>query len=216
MPSEDMSANVPEHCAVFSVHDRDRLLYAVLESPASNAGPGALGLLLMQAAADVAAQSNDPGRWPSHLADALHLRIRKQSNDGPRVGWAFFAAVAVTQGHIFVCHVGDLRVHLVQGGRLIQSTREHVIANESAEWVRATYGDIDMSGHQTVATRSVGAEPFRPENSTWRNSDELTLFICDSEYHRHRTADAYIDEARQLRAHPSDAGSAFAAWLARS
>jgi hypothetical protein len=208
MGTEEIPGQIPAHCAVASLSDADWLLVAVLACPLSQAGAPTNVL-----AGAVAAASGEgaPSRWPSRLAGELHARLAAL---GAAYGWGFFAAVAATRDRILVAHAGDLRVHLVSDGTLARVTRDHVVANESPDWLRATYGDTDLSTHRTMATRSLGAEPLRLEEDEWPTGGELRLFLCDADFHRHRAPAEYAAEALGRARPPSTAG--LAVWFARA
>ncbi len=201
-----LPGHIPDSCAVASLAQADWLFVAALECPLSKVGAPAS--LLAHTVASCVARSN-PSQWPLSLASELHTRLVVAPNREPDFGWGFFAAAAATRDRIVVCHAGDLRVHLLAEGAFAQVTRDHVVANEAAEWLANAYGDADLSMHRTVATRAIGQEPFRAEVTEWAGADELALFVCDADYHRHRAPAQYVGDA--LLATSASAG--LAAWF---
>lgn len=212
MTAEMVRGYIPANCAVASMAEADWLLFAVLECPVSQSGaPSGVLAQAMAACADGA----EPSQWPLRLATELHARLSAQSPP-PGFGWGFFAAVAATRDRVVACHVGDLRVHLLVGREFTRVTRDHIVANEAADWLKKNYRDTDVSMHQTVATRALGQEPLRAESEEWPGANDLRLFVCDADYHRHRAPAAYLDEALGFTPPSVAAPVGLAGWFARA
>lgn len=103
-------------------------------------------------------------------------------------------------------------MHLLSDGAFAHVTRDHVVAKEDPEWLAKIYGDADLSMHRTVATRAIGQEPFRAEVTEWAGGDELALFVCDADYHRHRAPAQYVADALS----PTPASAGLATWFTRT
>jgi hypothetical protein len=102
--------------------------------------------------------------------------------------------VVVTEDAVHVCTAGDIRVHLVRGGSVVRSTRDHVLANESPEWVRATYGGVPLGHHATMVTRTLGSCALPPEKEEWPAKSPFSVLVCSSAHHRHREPNVYAEE----------------------
>jgi len=186
---------------VLLVMDGEWTLLAAAEDAMSAGAPGAVRRLLAEAAAECLAGGGGPAGWPSRLADRLGERLRRKAAGEP--AWVFFAAVAVSAAEVHACTAGDLRVHLVEDGRLTRWTRDHVLANESPEWVRRTYGGVDVQHHRTMATRALGQSGLPPEPVTWLAAGSArSVLVCSSDLHRHRAPESCAAELFAAAAAP--------------
>jgi hypothetical protein len=81
-------------------------------------------------------------------AGVLHQAM--VSHEGGMPTWAFFAGLALGPDKVDVCTAGTLRVVLVEGGSVTQSTRDHILREDPQPGVEYP------AEHETVVTRALG------------------------------------------------------------
>ena len=148
-----------------TIQEASSIFHAIGVDAAGQGTAGAVARLLASAAADVLSSGAERATWPAALAARIADRLAAKSPGDP--GWILFAAALVTAEVVHVCTAGDVRIRLVRGGSLLRVTRDHILANESPDWVRMTYGDIDVDTQGSVLTRSLGACQLPPESDIW-------------------------------------------------
>ncbi len=85
---------------------------------------------------------------------------------------------------IYIGHVGDCRVYIVQQGRLRRITNDHSYAGVQLKLGLITVQEAANSELRSVLTRCVGQDPFvRPDYSTTTvRSGDLLVLCCDGLY----------------------------------
>lgn len=202
----------PEDVARFgtlAIQEGEVFLVAVAEDGMASGAPGAAARILTSAAGVLMqAEKQLTPHWPALLASQVTDQLRLKERDAP--AWLLFAAVLISPSAIHVCTAGDIRVHLICGGRVARVTRDHILANESPDWVRTTYGDLPPGDHDTIITRTLGNCSLPPEADAWQAQTPFSLLICSSAYHRHRLPDTYAAEIFEAPSRDEDAEGALA------
>jgi hypothetical protein len=184
------------NAAVVHVADGEVSLLAVVVDPMENGGPAAARSLLIDAVAETGTQRGEAASWPGSVASRLDQRLREARAGNP--SWVIFAAAAITETAVHVCTAGDLRIHLVQGDRVIRTTRDHIVRNESTEWLRKTYGEAPLDDHATMLTRTLGSGDLPAETDTWPALVNGSLWLCSSEVHRFRSPEQYAASLKEM------------------
>lgn len=165
-------------------------LFGVVGDVMGSGAPGASARLIIEAGATIGSEQSVPREWPDRLASAVAQRVGRKIEGDPRA--VIFCALGAASEMVHVCTAGDIRVHLLRDGEILQSTRDHVLGNESPEWVREKYGDINVDDHATMLTRTIGMCSMPPTHETWRLRVPFTILVCSAEYHRHRPHRMYV------------------------
>lgn len=137
--------------------------------------------------------------WP--LSEALRVdTILKREGVS-----ALFAAVSATPNRVSVCTAGDIRVHLIQAGRLQNTTRDHVYATDRPEMEGLSAVPPEVLS--SAVTRYVGGtEATNPEIATWEVSGEYTVIICSAEVHGRRAPASYLESLAERERLPDVEG----------
>jgi hypothetical protein len=177
-----------ERWGVLAVDAGKSLRFAAADS-GQGGTPGATARLLSETGAQRTADS-PPGAWPVRVASAIRARLTnaRQERDP---AWILFAGLEVVQGTVHVCTAGDIRVHLVKDGSVLHTTRDHILANEPLEWVRASYEDIDLQAQGTILSRNLGSCALPPVEVAWSAAAPFSILVCSSEHQQHRSPEAY-------------------------
>jgi hypothetical protein len=186
--------------SVLAINEGTSILFAAALDAAAGGHAGGTARLLTGASAEVLAARGAPPSWPGRLASAISARLGEQRETGDP-GWILFAAALVSQHAVHVCTAGDIRIHLVKDRRILRATRDHILANESPEWVQATYGDLDLDHHATMITRSLGNSALPPEQETWSVQAPFSVLACSSDYHGYRSPDLYCEQLLDATEH---------------
>ena len=172
-----------------AIHDGTSALFATAEDGTGSAPPGAVARVLAREAAALLHERVAPASWPASLAARIGERLAAKQEGDP--AWLLFAAVVVSNDEIQVCTAGDIRIHLVRGGEVVRATRDHVLANESPAWVKATYGDLSVADHGSMVTRSLGSGSRPPEADRWVSEAPFLVLVCSSADHCYRPPATY-------------------------
>lgn len=177
---------------MFASVDTEEVLFAVGDDAMASGAPGAMSRILVEAAATVKYGRDASDEWPSQLASSVAARLAVKREDEPSC--VIFSSAAITRDAVHICTAGDTRVHLVKNGKIQRWTRDHVLENESPEWARSQYGDIPLSDHSTMLTRTLGMCSLPPDTYTWNVTAPFTVLVCSSGYHQRRAPEIYIQE----------------------
>ena len=71
-------------------------------------------------------------------------------------------AVAVDRGELVAAHVGDSRLYLLRGGRVVQLTKDHTVAGERSRLGLMSKDRARSHPDRSVLTRSLGRELIVP------------------------------------------------------
>lgn len=66
------------------------------------------------------------------------------------------SALLVINNRGFIAHVGDSRIYLLRGGRVIQLTEDHSLVNELIKRGKLTLDEAEVSAFKNAVTRAVG------------------------------------------------------------
>jgi serine/threonine protein phosphatase PrpC len=111
-------------------------------------------------------------------AGVLHQAM--VSHEGGMPTWAFFAGLALGPDKVDVCTAGTLRVVLVEGGSVTQSTRDHILREDPQPGVEYP------AEHETVVTRALGiGSRAEPESVQWPMRTGAQLAILSDEWRLH-------------------------------
>jgi serine/threonine protein phosphatase PrpC len=88
-------------------------------------------------------------------------------------------AVAVDRGELTAAHIGDSRLYLLRGGRLVQLTKDHTVAGERARLGFLSKSRLRAHPGRSVLTRSLGRELIVPiDRLTNRLYRGDVLLVC--------------------------------------
>ena len=155
----------------------------VADDAAAQGRAGSVTRILVDAVGTLPRGLSDPSQLPGLVASAVVRRLDASHREDGDPTWLLFAAAFVTRNSVAVCTAGTLRIELLKHGALIHETREHVLANEPLDWVRATYGDIDTVEHATMITRSLGDGSRPAEIRTWDVAPPYVLIVRGTSDH---------------------------------
>jgi hypothetical protein len=94
-----------------------------------------------------------------------------------------------------VAWIGSVRGHLIRGGRLVASTRDHTLANELA----SAGSCEDNPALARIVTRSLGGPSARPDSQTWSLRQADALLLCAPRLHDFRPPARYLQDALEPR-----------------
>jgi serine/threonine protein phosphatase PrpC/CRP-like cAMP-binding protein len=66
------------------------------------------------------------------------------------------SALLVIGNRGFIAHVGDSRIYLLRGGRVVQLTEDHSLVNELIKRGKITFAQAETSPYKNAVTRAVG------------------------------------------------------------
>jgi serine/threonine protein phosphatase PrpC len=184
-----------------AIVDAATIAFATVEAIMPSGAPNAPARLLVETAATLTHADQGQHDWPVRLAEAIARRLRARTEGDP--GSVVFAGMVVARDAVYVCTAGDTRVHLVKSGNILYCTRDHVLRNESSQWVRETYGGVLLAEHQTMLTRTLGICELPPQKETWSVEAPFTVLVCSSQYHQHRSPEDYINELLEITSYES-------------
>lgn len=180
---------------------------AVVEDAAGAGSPAVIEAIVAEAVAASVASDAAPSGWPGQIAARISEPLAAGREGAPP--WLLYAGLAIGESVAHVCTAGDLRVHLLQEGRVLRVSRDHVLANESPAWVRAQYGDSLLPAQGSVVSRSLGRSMLPPESVEWPLSGAWSIVVAASAIHGHRPPEAYVAALAEAPAECADG----AAWV---
>jgi hypothetical protein len=107
--------------------------------------------------------------------------------------WAFFAGVDLSDTDVTCCVSGPHRVHLIQGGELVASTREHTLEYDGPppDWPSLSVEDLSSLAH--VVVRSIGcAVSTPPERTRWPVPGPCQVVIASADFYGAEPPSAYV------------------------
>lgn len=131
---------------------------------------------------------------PDAVQDLMETAVQKANADvyarsgyGQQVMGTTVVCAIVKDGSLHVCHVGDSRAYLFEGGRLSQLTRDHSMVQEMVDSGALTPEEARIHPEKNVITRALGVEekvdtsygrrPFLPGNILLLCTDGLTNLV---------------------------------------
>jgi hypothetical protein len=198
----------------FQLLGGDATRVAFLQGSAVSSQAGAALTNILAAEAPLAGMAAADGAWPHRMAAGIDLTLRKMVPPVPGAvpASALFAAVEATRREISVCTAGDIRVHLLQDGTLVQSTRDHVLGVEAPDSGEARRLPPRIAA--TLPTRWLGGNRGpAPECLRWPAQPPYRLLICSSHYHHRRAASDYIAALGERTLPLPEGGAGLVAWI---
>jgi len=152
--------------------------------------------------------------WPVTVGDVLRATAKEQCLRALALS---FVAATISGQDVHVCWAGDVRAHLVENEGVVAATADDVLGEESPDWIARTYGEIDITSHRTMLTRTVTSDR-PPKRASWRAAGPNgVVFVCSGPFHRHQPVTTYThaalgkgvldDEAAVLVVQPNEGGS---------
>jgi serine/threonine protein phosphatase PrpC/CRP-like cAMP-binding protein len=103
------------------------------------------------------------------------------------------SALLVINNRGFIAHVGDSRIYLLRGGRVVQLTEDHSLVNELIKRGKMTREEAETSNYKNAVTRAVGVY----ESVEVDTSDGLTGYLKNEEI------SPVIEEAENIKSIPA-------------
>jgi hypothetical protein len=101
------------------------------------------------------------------------------------------ATAAIWRGDkLRIAWIGDVRGHLIRDAAVVESTRDHTLANELG-----LYGVQSGLMPDRITTRTLGGPDVRIDAATWTTRPGDTLLLCAPIVHEHRPPSAYVRAA---------------------
>lgn len=127
--------------------------------------------------------------------------------------WAFFAGVDVTATEVTCCVAGAHRVHLIKGDSIVESTREHTLANDPGALSQLAT-DVRRR-HANMVVRSLGAGGHSPAELTrWSIEGPCDIVVVSADYYHYREPLTYALAVKDALA-ASEPIQGSCAWLSR-
>ncbi|MCP4599702.1 MAG: Stp1/IreP family PP2C-type Ser/Thr phosphatase [Proteobacteria bacterium] len=104
------------------------------------------------------ASANDVMNLLEHAVQKASVEIygKAQREKEKRGMGTTLSALLVINDRGFIAHVGDSRIYLLRGGRVIQLTEDHSLINELIKRGKLTKEDAEESDYKNAVTRAVG------------------------------------------------------------
>jgi serine/threonine protein phosphatase PrpC len=170
-----------DFCAVIEVNEKDPTAF--------NEG-SAFDSILSHAAGSLVAFSHHS---PLNLAVIIGDTLRRNPLErGP--GAVLYAGVFVKSGIASVCTAGDLRVHLIRNGQVINVTRDHNLIDDPIEGVNPIKDKAMEDVYRGATTRALGNTTTEraPECLTWEVAPCDEILLCSSQFHNFHRPDEYF------------------------
>ena len=201
---------------VLTVLSDDAVFCALLEANVNDPGQyegGVLKRLLLEAQRHIE-PSVEPFA-PEEFAQAIDEVLKKWKLDDGRYQVVFYAGVLLQQGSISVCTAGDIRVHLIRGGRLVATTKDHNMIDDPPPDPDQTLKRLLPEFLLSVPTRCLDGTPNHgpPETLSWSSESRGSIVICTSQFHRYESPQSYLPRLSDVFS-SSRAVAAFAGAIA--
>ena len=104
------------------------------------------------------ASSRDITSLLEHAVQKACAEIYTKAQDDPekRGMGTTLSALLVINNRGFIAHVGDSRIYLLRGGRVVQLTEDHSLVNELIKRGKLTEAQAETSPYKNAVTRAVG------------------------------------------------------------
>jgi serine/threonine protein phosphatase PrpC len=104
------------------------------------------------------ASARDITSLMEHAVQKACAEIFAKAQDDPEkrgMGTTLSALLIITNRG-FIAHVGDSRIYLLRGGRVVQLTEDHSLVNELIKRGKITFAQAESSPYKNAVTRAVG------------------------------------------------------------
>lgn len=185
-----LAERVPRHARTLLVEDPHRTLFVAVEANENHVSAYE-GPALDAAIAAAAARLPRPltGAAARDFATLLGTEISEHHRS--EIGFVLYAGVCIAGTTIDVCTAGDIRVHLIEGGRITHVTRDHTASEDDVFGDYAALG-VPADVLRAIATRALPPSPRRPiECHEWPAAHGAIVLICSSRLHGHRHPSEY-------------------------
>jgi serine/threonine protein phosphatase PrpC len=134
---------------------------------------------------------------PSEFARNIDFVLRESNNLTTDYKGLSFTGISLTKDKVFVCTAGYTRVHLLQGEKVIDVTRDHNLVSDIDENTSDEKLDVKFETCPPLffaQTRALGLEqPNKPaELITWDVTGNYSILVCSNKFHKFRKPDEYI------------------------
>ncbi len=104
------------------------------------------------------ASSRDITSLMEHAVQKACAEIYEKAQEDPekRGMGTTLSALLVINNRGFIAHVGDSRIYLLRGGRVVQLTEDHSLVNELIKRGKLTESQAESSPYKNAVTRAVG------------------------------------------------------------
>jgi hypothetical protein len=141
--------------------------------------------------------------FPKILADSVENVLTKRVPQYPDLFHVGYVGIALSKNVVYVCTAGNCRVHLIENGTLLSSTRDHNLIEDPFEEMEELSHDPRMIlGYKYIETRQIVAlkseVKHRAECITWKANDKFTVLICSESFHRFQEPENYIQSFLQM------------------
>ena len=114
----------------------------------------------------------------SKKANDLVYNISLQNPNLANMGTTLIVCIIIDK-KVFVLHVGDSRLYLVNNKKLARITNDHTIVNELLKNNLITEFEAETHPHKNQITRSIGCDnEFAYDNFSFCLEDESKILIC--------------------------------------
>jgi len=130
---------------------------------------------------------------PEIFAGTVSNVLKAKALAGEVPDAVFFAGLLMTRQAVSVCTAGDIRIHLLQRGDLLEVTRDHTILSDPVAGVTERLSAEQREVHVGIPTRWLGPTADRPPESVrWAVSGQYQVLVSTSLVHRYRDPRDYI------------------------
>jgi hypothetical protein len=185
-----MAETVSRNARTLRIEEVERTLFIAVEAN-ENHTSSYEGPALDSAIATAAARLPRPLTSSAARDFAMLLGTEIFEHHRSDIGFVLYAGVCITGTTIEVCTAGDIRVHLIENGRIKRVTRDHTAREDDASGQYAALGAPDEILRATI-TRALPASEQHPiECHHWNSAAGAILLICSSKLHGHREPGEY-------------------------
>jgi len=168
-------------------------------------GPSCEVPTLLTDAMNICADVSDLMKMPHLMADAVErvLTRRVQANNDS-IASVTYAGIAANLGQIAVVTAGNLRIHLIQNRKLVETTRDHNLIDDpiaGAEVVLAGQLNEPIAESKffhSILTRQISytdrGSHHEAEAKEWLVRGNFELLVTSIDAHRFRDPSEYLDE----------------------
>jgi protein phosphatase len=159
----DMGTNRPnnEDSCGFVIEDNDRVIFAVADGMGGYEGGEVASAMAIEIT--LRAWRESPPQWGTskRLARAVqqaNIEIHNRALVVPelRMMGTTLTAVAIDHGVLSAAHVGDCRLYLVRGHKILQLTKDHTITGERVRMGLLSDDAARLDPERSMLTRSLG------------------------------------------------------------
>lgn len=131
---------------------------------------------------------------------ALHIYDLAEADGSCNKMMCTLSALVLREGKFFISHVGDSKVYLLRGGRLIQLTKDHSVVGRLVRMGFITKEEARHHPNKHVILRSLGERPILPADFYSGNVTPGDLFfLCTDGIFEHFSEDEIAQFLLQKR-----------------